>query len=165
MEVMIKYRLFHYYEEKEVGDGTGRIVLIEKMARFGQVVDIPRDEDIDRGEELDAFYTDEEREAIESGAFRGPSWQELRSNAGTMEASPEAAAAGEPLAEDADAETIADHILENKLTVPQTVELAGNDPEKAKLVLEAESMVAESREADMRSGVESGLQAVIEANQ
>lgn len=52
---------------------------------------------------------------------------------------------------------IADHITANKLTVDDTVALAGNDPEQAKRVLEAERLASGG---SPRAGVEAGLQKI-----
>lgn len=52
---------------------------------------------------------------------------------------------------------LADHITANKLTVDDTVALAGNDPELAKRVLEAERLASNGAP---RAGVEAGLQKI-----
>jgi hypothetical protein len=42
--------------------------------------------------------------------------------------------------------------------------LAEGDPDRAKMILEAEDLVAETKEAEPRAGVVQGLKAVIEAD-
>lgn len=166
MEKTIKYRLFHYYIEKP---GVNGMSLVEKQAFFGETVDIPRQEDIERGEELDAFFTDKEARAIAAGEYDGPEADALAQkhmNPPFNEA--EAAARGELPAGpatgidpgSADAEEIAEHIKSQKLNVAETVALAGDDPELAKKVMEAEDLASEN---DARRGVEDGLQKIIDA--
>jgi hypothetical protein len=167
-EKMIRYRLFTYYEETDV---LGQTVLSERHASFGEVVDVPRKEDIARGEQLDVFFSDEEREQIENGTFTGPE-AELLAQPPMVEAftDEEAAAtrvvmtpapAGEETATidvgSADAAEIAEHIVNNKLNVDATVALAAGDKELAEKVYDAEVIASDS---DPRKGVTEGLDAI-----
>lgn len=71
-EKTIKHLLFSYFEEQDSPFVVDQKVLVERNARLGQKVDIPREQDVRRGEELDAFYTDDELQQIEEGTYRGP---------------------------------------------------------------------------------------------
>lgn len=162
----IKFRLFHYYEERTT---LGQPTLVEKQAFFGQVVEIPREEDIARGEELGAFYTNKEEKQIQDGTYRGPDWETLAAGpmvpaftpeeeaarAGTSMEVPspeieEIAGNGEFDAANASSEEIAEHIKSEGLTVPQTVDLAGGNADLAEKIIEAENMASEN---DPRAGV------------
>lgn len=66
-ERTIKVLLFEYYEERTNPANTDQNILVSKLARFGETVDIPRDVDLERGEEFNAFGTQEEVEAIRRG--------------------------------------------------------------------------------------------------
>jgi hypothetical protein len=163
-EKMIKYRLFTYFEETE--NLAGDVKLRERQASFGEVVEIESEEDLERGERLGAFFTDEEREAIEDGSYTGPEADLLRRSA--MLVSPDAALVegdeGETIdVSEASADEIAEYIQANKLNVSQTVALAGDDADLAEKVLDAEGIVAANNSADPRKGVDEGLQAVIDA--
>lgn len=163
----IKFRLFHYYEERTT---LGQLTLVEKQAFFGEVVEIPREEDIARGEELGAFYTAEEEKQIKAGTYRGPDWETLAAGPMTPAFTPEEEAAragvgmeaseegkteeiagnGEFDAATASSEEVAEHIKANSLTVPETVALAGGNPDLAEKIIEAENMASEN---DPRAGV------------
>lgn len=69
MEKTIKHKVFTYHVETQgmKPDGTLGDILVERQARRGETVDIPLDFELNRGNELGAFYTDEELEAIASG--------------------------------------------------------------------------------------------------
>jgi hypothetical protein len=166
MEKMIKFRMFHYYEEvaTPVPEGQPK-PLTEKRATFGQIVDIPREEDIARGERLGAFFTDEEREAIDDGSYTGPDYDMLRR---TGQAAAAAAAEGQVVPtggesldmDEASPEEIADFIRDNRLNIPATVALAQNRADWAEKVLDAEGFVS----TQPRVGVTEALEKII-ANQ
>lgn len=176
MEKLIKFRLFHYYEDSpNAFDHQGNPVLVERMASFGQVVDIPREEDIKRGENLGAFFTDEELQAFKDGELRGPTYESLRSNAvaqltlgdgAGVSGSDEVNEGQLPSAEEVagmDSEEVAEIIQGSRtdgkaLTVDQTVKLAGKDPDAAEVVLDAEGIASEG---DPRAGVEKALEKII----
>jgi hypothetical protein len=127
-EVQIRHAQFHYYVETEgVNRETGEKVprLARRIATRDQVVDIPRQEDIDRGEAYHAFYTEDdyaeqEREAAE--------------------------AAGDDIA-DATTDGPASHeyddlvawIRDAKPNAARVVEEAGTDGELAQLLIDAEN--------------------------
>ena len=70
-EKIIKARLFTWFEETDSPIQPGQTVLTERIAMHGQKVDITNDAFVKRGEELGAFYTDEEARQIEDGTYRG----------------------------------------------------------------------------------------------
>jgi hypothetical protein len=174
MEKMIKVLLFTYGEEVpnphyvKNGDQPEYHV-VEGLARLGQVVDITRQYDLDRGEKHNAFFTDEEREAIEAGSYSGPdapSVLEARLKEAQSAIQP---ADGEGTQGDhdiagLDADGVADLILEGNdgkgLNVQQTIALAGDDADSINIVLEAESLAAET---EPRAGVVKGLEAKLKA--
>ena len=167
MEKQIKFRLFHYYEEGPDPTDDSKKVLREKVASFGQIVDIEREEDIERGERLGAFYSDEEKDAIAEGSFRGPGAEELRSNAGlpggqTGEGTVEPVDGEVPDISDMSSEEVAQIISEGNggrgLNVNETIALAQNDAELAEKVLDAETIASES---DPRAGVEKALEKIM----
>lgn len=177
MEKMIKFRLFHYYEESKTAHDpvTGNPVLVERFASFGQTVDIPRQQDVDRGEALGAFFSDDEVKAIESGAYRGPSYDSLRSNAtAALPLGPGAGVSGTDEVNDGelptpeqvkemDSEEVAEVIQGSrtdgkKLNIDQTLALAGTDPDAAEKVLDAENLATEN---DPRDGVVKALERIM----
>lgn len=182
-EKRIKFRLFHYYEETTTASGP---LLAERSAMFGETVDISRPEDIARGEDLGAFFTDAELKAIDKGTYQGPEAELLRRDAAaarggesdegieTLEIRPPVAPL-EPESgrdgggemdnldlSDMDSAEIAEIIESRELNVRDTVKLAGDDPALAEKVLDAEGIVASNKGGEMRSGVDKGLQAVID---
>ena len=122
-EVEIRHAQFLYYDEQEVTDpetGESRTVLNPKIANHGDVVDITRDEDLERGEEHHAFVTDEDREA--------DSEAEIEAGGG---------AEGTP-SEFGDHDKLVEWIRDGKPTAAQVVAAAGDDPEKANALMDAE---------------------------
>ena len=169
-EKLIRFRSFHFYVEKEQYDGAK--MLGEQMAFFGQKVDIPRKADIARGEELGAFFSDEEAAQIEAGTYTGPEASLLAQPPMVEHFSDEEAAnarvvmtpvadSGEARPEidmvSADAETIASYIEDNKLNVADTVALAGGNSELAEKVYDAENLATDN---EPRKGVTDGLDAI-----
>jgi hypothetical protein len=179
-EKMIKFRLFHFYVEEDALT-PGQTTLVERQAFFGETVDIPREEDVRRGDKLDAFFSKEEIKQIKAGTYAGPDAGALVSEAiispplteaeaAARSRTPAQAAAkgqlgtGEAPAFDvasASSEAILAYVSDNKLTVPQTIALAKDadgefDPELAEKILDAEEMVP----GGARGGVISKLEAV-----
>ena len=171
----IKFRLFHYYTEKAVA-GQPAPVLIEQNAFFGEEVEIPREEDLQRGEELGAFFTDKEMKQLKEGTFEGPELERLHEpilNPPFTEAEAEARgipSAAKPSAgarssidaRSASSDELAEYIAENKLNAQETIALAQDDPELAEKLLDAEAEVAASNDADTRKTVDDGLQKIID---
>lgn len=157
MEKMIKHLLFTYGEQRENplwfegSTDQPKEIIVEGLARHGQVVDVTREYDINRGENLDAFYTDAEREAIEDGSYVGPDAEVVfsaRANTTTgtstvTSALPPATGGVQPVTpiNDMSDEEIADMIQKEGLNSEQTVALAGDDPEQIEKVMDAENLL------------------------
>ena len=162
---MIKFRAFHFYVEVPALGLPGENTLVERTAFLGQEVDIPREEDIDRGEGLGAFYTSAEVKKIKDGTYDGPDRDMLAMppmgepmaipplNPAEAAASASPLGAGEPTATperpeldiaEASSEMIGAYIKEYKLTGPETVALAGDNPELAEKILEAEGIATDN---------------------
>lgn len=163
---MIKVLLFTYTKETDnpfyvEGGDEPEIVLREGLARLGEVHDITRPYDLSRGEELGAFFTDEERKAIEKGEYTGPDAPavvQARLAQAQTESQVEAAS-GESLPDTASmsAEEIAKLINDRNLNVNDTVDLADeNDVDSINKLLDAENMATEN---DPRVGVTKALEA------
>ena len=116
----------------------GETVTLEQMGLLGQI----------KGEESGAFYTDEERERLESGG--NPDAPALSATGGDVSS----------MGEYELAEYIKGSNPEGSaLTVQQTVDLAGTDKDLAHRVLQAENIATDG---EPRKGVEAGLTAIIE---
>lgn len=162
-EKMIRHLLYTYGREvpnpfHTEGGNEPETHVVEGLARLGEVVDISRPYDLERGERLGAFYTDEERAAIEDGSYRGadaPSIQQARLETAQQAIQP---ADGEGVADASSmsSEEIADLIEEQKLNVQQTIALAGDDEDSINKVLDAENLATNN---EPRSGVVKGLEA------
>jgi hypothetical protein len=117
----------------------GEEISVEQMGLIAQ----------EKGERLHSFYTDAEREALESGADPN---QPLQLTSGSS------------LAEMGEYE-LAEYIQGSnpegkKLSVDETVALAGTDKDLAHRLLQAENVATDG---DPRAGVEKGLTAIIES--
>lgn len=125
-------RFEHYVEEPDPISGKTR--LARRVAKAGDVVEIPREVDRELGARHGAFFTDEELKAVE-------------------------APQGEvPVAEKSDQQLI-DWISEDKPNVDDTVGAAGTDPDLAQRILDAETAATGG---DPREGVLKGLTKVID---
>lgn len=171
MEKMIKHRLFTWFEETHdptQPEDSGNTVLTERIARLGEVVDITNPTYIRRGEELDAFFTDDERKAIENGTYTGPAAEQVywhrNAMAGQSAPPPSAVQAveGEGALDlaSADAAQVAEYIEQNNLNVADTVALAGDDVESIEKVIDAENLATGN---DPRKGVIDRLEAKLNA--
>lgn len=171
MKKTIKVLLFPYFEEVVSPHVVGQRVLVERNASFGDEVDIPREEDVLRGESLDAFYTPEEVKLIEKGEYRGIDRNRLSAIRAQHqmiqplddETSPDGAYGPAEVAGMSD-EEIAEIIIANRLTVEQTLALAGTeDVGLMGRVLDAEGLVASQKDTDVRKGVTDGIEARLAA--
>lgn len=164
---IIKHLLYTYFEEVPNPAVPGAIALQEHLGRLGEECDVTREVDLQRGEELGAFYTDEEVEAIEDGTYDGPDAEALglaRSGATPT-----------PIIQPADgehgdirsmsSEDIAAMISPSEfgesgkdLTVDETVALAGDgtDADLINKVLDAENLATSN---EPRKGVTDRLEA------
>lgn len=160
-EKMIKHLLFTYgkavpnplYDEENTPDQPENVI-IEGLARMGEVVDVTRKYDLNRGEELDAFFTDEERRAIEEGTYNGPAADVVMSaRANTATGTPTVTAVpgatggvvavGEVAVDISamPAEQVSELIQDQKLNVDDTIAMAGEDPDLIEKVMDAEEML------------------------
>jgi hypothetical protein len=164
-EVMIKARLFTWFRNEESAIDPEQTQRTEKISHLGEVVDVDDDASFKRGEELDAFFTDEEREAIEEETYGGPGATAVYAARGVTP-QPEALiqpAEGEGTqTSNLSAEELADYIKSNRLTVEETVALAGDDADSINKVLDAENIATDN---DPRKGVETALEAKLSAAQ
>jgi hypothetical protein len=131
-----------------VQDPTGTTVLEPREAVAGEEVSL---EQIGlsaqmKGESSHAFYTDDEREALEAGS-------DPDAEAGSDADGSDVGALGEY--------ELAEHIKTNNLTVNETIALANGDPDMAHRVLQAENIATDG---EPRKGVEQGLTSIIESS-
>jgi len=161
---IIKHRLFTWFEvTPNPVDPSGPDVLTERINIAGDDVDITNEDYVKRGEDLDAFYTDEEADAIRAGTYAGSdSDQVYYLRAGGQTAPHNLPVTQNELAagDDMSAEDLADYIRNNKLNVDQTVALAGNDTESIEKVIDAENLATDN---DPRKGVVDRLEAKLTA--
>lgn len=136
----VKDKAFRYFEEGDHPVEPGKKVLRQRLARRGDTLDF-REEDAARGDHLGAFYTDAELNAMNSDS------------AGEPDMTP-ATMSGKSV------EELTAWLEEERPNAPKTVAAAGDDPELAARLLEAEESVT-GREA--RSSVVSKLQEIIDS--
>jgi hypothetical protein len=140
----------------------GRMYWIERNARQGETVDIPREEDIARGEELHAFVTEEDIEAAEAAAdAEAEESEEMRQSQLEAQAKPtdtEEVEEVSSVSEMSDEELI-DWIKKDKPNAHEVVDAAEGDPDLARRLLDAEDAATGG---DSRKSVVSGLTAVIQ---
>lgn len=156
---IIKHRMFTWFEEADSPVHPGGTVLMERIPTFGQDVDITNPAYVERGESLDAFYSDEQADQIRAGKYNGPDAALLYQarHAGStpplFQARPDVQ--GELQVGDMDAVELAEYIVANRLNVPSTIALAGDSEESINLVLDAENIASEN---DPRKGVVDALE-------
>lgn len=165
-EKMIRHLLFTYGREVDnplqgQEDQPDKII-VEGLARLGEVADITREYDLNRGEENGAFFTDEERQEIEDGTYNGvdsPAVYAARLGAEQARITP-AEGEGAISPGEMSAEELADYIVEHKLSVQETIALADeNDIDSIDKVLDAETLAMQQKNADPRKGVVDALEA------
>ena len=123
----IKHAQFAYSVETERADPTDADKKVKRLSRRlalrGQIVDIPRDEDIQRGEEHGAFVTEEERAAEEEAEEQTEEEdEESESSPGSGQSHDELVA----------------WIRDDKPSAAKVIAAAGNDAKKAEALLDAE---------------------------
>jgi hypothetical protein len=165
---IIKHRLFTWFEvTPNPVDPGGPDVLTERINIAGDDVDITNEDYVKRGEELDAFFTDEEADQVRAGTYNGPGAEQvyyLRQGAQTAphnlprQIGPADGEHGDTAS--MSSEELADYINEHKLNVDQTVALAGDDLESIEKVLDAENLATDN---DPRKGVTDRLEAKMNA--
>jgi hypothetical protein len=169
---IIKHRLFTWFEEVDSPVQPGTTVLAERIAHFGQEIDITNPAYITRGElpEIDAFYTQTEAKAILDGSYSGPDAALLFSArsgsfAGPKQILPAEGEHGDVSSMDASqvAEIINPPLFGldgKKLTVTETLALAGEDEDSINKVLDAENIATDN---SPRAGVVDALEAKLNA--
>jgi hypothetical protein len=138
----IKHLQFWYTKQMKRG---GKTVTAEQIAYQGDTVDITDPEDLARGEEHGAFYTD-----AELAAFAGEAPEQDASGGGVDK--PEDFAA-------ASVDDIADWMEDSGATIPDLLEIANDNPEAANKILEAENKI---QSGDPRKGLVEGLTTILD---
>jgi hypothetical protein len=168
MEKMIKVLLFTYGREVTnpfytEGGNESETVVVEGLARLGEVVDVTRPYDLERGERAGAFFSDEERKAVENGTYNGidsPTVYASRLQTAQAAIQP-AEGEGSVDVNSMSSEELAEYIHEHDLNVKDTIALAGDadDIDTVNKVLDAESQAMQMKNADSRTGVTKALEA------
>lgn len=140
--VKIKHAQFLYYVESPVpGD---KPALGRRIAMRNEIVDIPRDEDLERGKAADALVetsqlTDDNEAAEEDAASESPPAEGLNFDS---------------------QDELVIWLQENKPTVPQTIAAADGNADKAEALMDAEE---EASGGQPRKSVMEGLQKILDA--
>lgn len=168
MEKLIRIGAFRYHNPEEVvRDGEEVEVLVERTGFHCETVDIPREEDIVRGESLNAFWTPEEAVAHYAAMDMQVPWQgsvpELTQAAAETAAEPEEI---EVELKDLPQQELVDWLMSTgqfdgnpKPTVEEVVDASEGDAQLAEKLIAAEKTA--SGDAP-RKGVVDGLQAIID---
>jgi len=148
---IVKHLIFTAQIETENPMFPGTKMRSERLYRLNEEVpvEVLDDYNLSRGESLGSFYTDEE---LEQGVPQAAALE-------TGVAQIAEAGSGGDFSEMGEAE-LADYLIKNKPTVDETVRMAGNDPDTAQRLLEAEHIATED---EPRAGVVKGLNAIIES--
>jgi hypothetical protein len=150
----IRHAQFQFYLEQSYTDpqsGEDKVRLIPRIVRRGTVVDIPREEDVKRGESMGAF--DEEQP---------PSDEELASRSSWSESEPDGDDEGPADLSDEDFRShdkLVTWIRDERPKAAEVVAAAGDDPDKAEALMEAEN---EASGGDPRKTVVERLQKIID---
>lgn len=166
---IIKVRLFTWFRNQESPAVPGEQVRMEMISHMGDDVVIDDEASLARGEELGAFYSDEEADQIRNGTYSGSDAAILEHVSGNKQLPAGNAEVtdleGEgPQTETLSSEELGEYINENKLNVDKTVSLAteGN-ADSINKVLDAEDHAARLRGNDPRNGVVDRLEAMLTA--
>lgn len=167
MEKTIKVLLFTWFENVDNHvNPEGPPLRVERLSWLGQTVDINDDASLQRGEEYDAFFTDDEAAAIEAGTFKGPQAEAVyRRRTGTrpsqVDEQRQLPAGGLDFGS-ASAEDIGEYIKENRLTVSETNDLLPDDAdtEAIEKLYDAESYASDN---SPRKGVQDYVDARLAA--
>jgi hypothetical protein len=162
---IIKVRLFTWFENVESPIDPSEEVRTERISHFGEDVDINDETSVARGEELDAFFSDEDAAAIRDGTYDGPQ-AALLETFGQHQAATQGVvtpALGEgPQTSTLSTDELADYIVENKLSVNETVALATEgDADSINKVYDAEVAAAQTKGVDPRKGVTDRLDSML----
>jgi hypothetical protein len=145
--VKIQHAQFMYYVEVPytAPDGEDSTRLSRRIAMHGDIVDIPRDEDVSRGEELGAFTDDEDLEVPDDAAE-------------DADAANAEEAAGTPDI-NANHDELVNWIQKSKPNEDAMVNAAQGDPAMAQALMDAED---EASGSQPRKGVINRLQAIVD---
>jgi len=167
-KVIIKHRLFTWFEDVDSHVEPGTQSRVERIAHYGDDVDITDKKSLERGKELDAFFTDEEAKGIRKGEYpQGHEALLAQAQGKQLPSLP----AGQAEVEDEGPQTstlssteLGAYIVEHKLNVDDTVALAdASNPDDIQRVWDAEEHAARLRENDPRAGVTNKLDAMLAA--
>lgn len=144
----IQHAQFLYYIETPYTDPETQeegVRLSRRIAMNGETVDIPRQEDLDRGDEGGAFYDPENHP------------EQLGDDAAEDADAANAAEAGDTPDIDADHDTLVNWIQNERPNEDEMVAAAQNDPGMAQALMDAEQ---EASGGDPRKGVMTRLKAL-----
>jgi hypothetical protein len=149
-ERTVKHLGFWYMVEIEDRFHPGRTYWVERTARQGETIDIPREEDVTRGDEIHAFVTEEDlkKQEAEAKAEQSPILSD-GTDTGTEEVDSVSVMSDDELVT---------WIKEDKPTAHEVVDAAEGDPNLARRLLDAEDAATDG---DSRKSVISGLTAII----
>ena len=164
---IIKVRLFTWFQNQDSAANPDETVRVERISHFGEDVEIDDEASLARGEEFDAFFSDEEADEIRNGTYDGPLLEQLNIAAG-ITAAPTGAVSdieGEgPQTDSLSSQELGEYINENNLNVDETVALAeSGNTESIEKVWDAEEHAAQLRGNDARKGVTDKLDAMLKA--
>lgn len=148
-ERIVKFRLITYFDEVDNQAMPGNKTLVERIANFGEKVDISREVDLAKLESLGALYTEEQTEQIEAGTYRGRDSALLAgARAGIRPASVIEDLEDEgPQVDELSAEELGAFIREQDLNVDQTLALVGDNPtaDRVNKVIDAENIATDNQ--------------------
>jgi hypothetical protein len=166
-EKIIKVRLFTWFENAQSAANPDEEVRLERINIIGDDVDISDEASLARGEELDAFFSDEDAAAIRDGSYDGPLADHIAIAQGVVAPPTGAVSAIEgegPQTDSLSSQELGEYINENNLNVDETVALAtAGDTASIEKVWDAEEHAAQLRGNDARKGVTDKLDAMLKA--
>jgi hypothetical protein len=165
---IIKVRLFTHFEDVDSHVEPGATARVERISHYGDEVDITDKASLARGEEFDAFFSDEEAKGIRKGEYpaghEGLLAQARGDQLPAATTGPADVADEGPQTGELSSTELGAYIVENKLNVDQTVALANeSDVDDINRVLDAEDHAARLRGNDPRAGVVDRLEAKLTA--
>ena len=156
-ERTIRHLGFWYMVELEDRFHPGETYWVEKTAAQGETIDIPRDEDIERGEELHAFLTEEDV-AEQEAALEAEQEAIVEAQQAQLIVPSTQVEEVDSVSQMSDDELVA-WIREEKPNANEVVAAAEGDPEQARRLLDAEDTATDG---DSRKSVVHGLTAIIQ---
>lgn len=166
-DTFVKVRLFEWFEEAPNPNDTSITMLHARVQYFGEPIDLGelREYDRKRGEELGAFGTMEEIEAVRNGTFVTGTGLDETGTEGDVGVSPDGTTTasvtdwGSFDYENASVEQLAAWVSEEKPVVDRMLEVAAasDSPNMAEKLLAAENQASGN---DPRKGVVEGLEKI-----